>query len=401
MSKTAVLAYSGGLDTSCAIAWLKDDYGFDDVVAVLVDVGQQTDFEPAFERGYAAGASEVMLVDRKDDFADEQVAKAIQTNALYEGKYPLVSALSRPVIADAVAGVALDVGAEATVHGCTGKGNDQLRFELAFKARFPGVRVIAPLRDRIWSRDEEIAYAEARGIPVEAKQESPYSIDDNLFGRAIEAGMLEDPWVAPPEDAFALTSSPAHAPAPHEVVIGFEAGVPVSLDGEELSLAELIALLNVQAGAYGVGRIDMVENRAVGIKSRELYEAPAAMTLIPAHQALEDLVLTKAEAITKREVEVMWAKTVYDGLWFSPVREALDAFVAKTQELVTGEVRVRLQAGAPAIVGRRSEHALYAHALASYGAEDAFPHDASEGFIRLAAMEVELAAARERKLAIA
>ena len=398
MSKTAVLAYSGGLDTSCAIAWLKEDYGFDEVVAVLVDVGQQTDFEPAFERGYAAGASEVVLVDRKDDFADEQVAKAIQANALYEGKYPLISALSRPVIADAVAGVALDVGAEATVHGCTGKGNDQLRFELAFKARFPGVRVIAPLRDRIWSRDEEIAYAEARGIPVEAKQESPYSIDDNLFGRAIEAGMLEDPWVAPPEDAFALTSSAAHAPAPQEVVIGFEAGVPVSLDGEELSLAELIAALNAEAGAYGIGRIDMVENRAIGIKSRELYEAPAAMTLIPAHQALEDLVLTKAEAIAKREVEAIWAKTVYDGLWFSPVREALDAFVAKTQELVTGDVRVRLQAGAPVIVGRRSEHALYAHALASYGVEDAFPHDASEGFIRIAAMEVELAAARERKL---
>ena len=401
MGKTAVLAYSGGLDTSCAIAWLKEDYGYDDVVAVLVDVGQQANFEPAFERGYAAGASEVMLIDRRDDFADEQVAKAIQTNALYEGKYPLVSALSRPVIADAVAGVALDVGAEATVHGCTGKGNDQLRFELAFKARYPGVRVIAPLRDRIWSRDDEIAYAEARGIPVEAKQESPYSIDDNLFGRAIEAGMLEDPWVAPPEDAFALTSSPASAPAAAEIVIGFEQGVPVALDGDELSLAELIAALNAQAGPYGIGRIDMVENRAVGIKSRELYEAPAAMTLIPAHQALEDLVLTKAEAIAKREIEAIWAKTVYDGLWFSPVREALDAFVAKTQELVTGEVRVRLQAGAPAIVGRRSEHALYAHALASYGVEDAFPHDASEGFIKLAAMEVELAAARERKAALA
>jgi argininosuccinate synthase len=398
MSNTAVLAYSGGLDTSCAIAWLKEDYGYDDVIAVLVDVGQQGDFEPAVERGYAAGATEVMLVDKRDEFADEQVAKAIRTNALYEGKYPLISALSRPVIADAVASVALDVGAEATVHGCTGKGNDQLRFELAFKARYPGVRVIAPLRDRIWSRDEEIAYAEVRGIPVEAKQESPYSIDDNLFGRAIEAGMLEDPWIAPPEDAFALTSSAADAPAPVEIVLGFDAGVPVSLDDHELSLAELVAVLNALAGPYGIGRIDMVENRAVGIKSRELYEAPAAMTLIPAHQALEDLVLTKAEAIAKRDIEALWAKTVYDGLWFSPVREALDAFVAKTQELVTGEVRVRLRAGAPAVVGRRSEHALYAHALASYGVEDAFPHDASEGFIKLAAMEVELAAARERKL---
>src|SRR5436309_11198348 len=232
MSRTAVLAYSGGLDTSCAIAWLKEDYGYDDVIAVLVDVGQQADFEPALERGYAAGASEVLLVDRKDDFAEEQVAKAIQTNALYEGKYPLISALSRPVIADAVAGVALDVGAEATVHGCTGKGNDQLRFELAFKARYPGVRVIAPLRDRIWSRDEEIAYAEARGIPVEAKQESPYSIDDNLFGRAIEAGRREDPGFSPPEAACALTSSPLDAPAPKEIAIVFEHGLPVALDGE-------------------------------------------------------------------------------------------------------------------------------------------------------------------------
>ncbi len=401
MTKTAVLAYSGGLDTSCAIAWLKEDYGYDDVIAVLVDVGQQTDFEPAFARGYAAGASEVLLLDRKDEFADEQVAKALLANALYEGKYPLISALSRPVIADAVATVALDAGADAVVHGCTGKGNDQLRFELAFKSRFPGVRVIAPLRDRIWSRDEEIAYAEARGIPVEAKRESPYSIDDNLFGRAIEAGLLEDPWLAPPEDAFALTSSPASAPAPEEIVLGFEAGVPVALDGETLALAELIAVLNEQAGRYGIGRVDMVENRAVGIKSRELYEAPAALTLIPAHQALEDLVLTKAELRAKRGIEAQWAQVVYDGLWFSPLRKALDAFVATTQELVSGEVRVRLQAGSAVVVGRRSEYALYAHALASYGVEDAFPHDAAEGFIKLAAMEVELAAARERKVALA
>jgi argininosuccinate synthase len=399
MPRIAVLAYSGGLDTSCAIAWLKEDYGFDEVIAVLVDVGQQTDFEPAFARGYAAGADEVLLIDRKDDFADEQVAKALQANALYEGKYPLISALSRPVIADAVAGVALEVGAEAVVHGCTGKGNDQLRFELAFKARYPGVRVIAPLRDTIRNRDEEIAFAQARGIPVEAKQASPYSIDDNLFGRAIEAGILEDPWVAPPEDAFVMTSSAAEAPAPIEIVIGFERGVPVSLDGEHVSLAELIAILNDKAGAYGIGRIDMVENRAVGIKSRELYEAPAAMTLIAAHIALEDIVLTKAESNAKRDIGTLWAQTVYDGLWFSPIRRALDAFVETTQEVVTGEVRVRLQAGAPVVVGRRSEFALYAHELASYGVEDAFPHDAAEGFIRLAAMEVELAAARERKAA--
>ena len=397
--RIAVLAYSGGLDTSCAIAWLKEDYGFDEVVAVLVDVGQDADFDPAIARGYAAGASDVVLVDRKAEFASEQVAKALLANALYEGRYPLVSALSRPVIAEAVAEVALELDAEAVVHGCTGKGNDQLRFELAFKAKYPGVRVIAPLRDKVWTRDEEIAYAEARGIPVEAKAEKPYSIDDNLFGRAIEAGILEDPWVAPPEDAFLLTSSPASAPAPVDVVVGFEHGLPVSLDGDELELHELIAVLNPRAGAYGIGRIDMIENRAVGIKSRELYEAPAAIALIVAHQALEDLVLTKAESIGKRELEPKWAKLLYDGLWFSPLRAAYDAFFTATQELVTGEVRLTLQAGAPVVTGRRSEFALYAEQLASYGTGETFPHDAAEGFIRLAALEVELAAARERRLA--
>ena len=399
MSRIAVLAYSGGLDTSCAIAWLKEDYGFDEVVAVLVDVGQDADFEPAIARGYAAGASDVVLVDRKSEFASEQVAKALLANALYEGRYPLVSALSRPVIAEAVAEVALDLDAEAVVHGCTGKGNDQLRFELAFKAKYPGVRVIAPLRDNVWTRDEEIAYAEARGIPVEAKAEKPYSIDDNLFGRAIEAGVLEDPWAPPPEDAFVLTSSPSAAPAPVDVVVGFEHGLPVSLDGEELELHELIAVLNPLAGAYGIGRIDMIENRAIGIKSRELYEAPAAIALITAHQALEEVVLTKAEAIAKRELEPKWAKLLYDGLWFSPLRHAYDAFFAATQELVSGEVRLSLQPGAAVPTGRRSEHALYAEQLASYGTGETFPHHAAAGFIELASLEVELAAARERRLA--
>ena len=398
MSRTAVLAYSGGLDTSCAIAWLKEDYGFDQVVAVLVDVGQDADFEPAIARGYAAGASDVLLVDRRREFANEQVAKALLANALYEGRYPLVSALSRPVIAEAVAEVAVELDAEAVVHGCTGKGNDQLRFELAFKAKYPGVHVIAPLRDKIWTRDEEIEFAEARGIPVEAKAEKPYSIDDNLFGRAIEAGILEDAWVAPPEDAFLLTSHPVTAPAPVDVVVGFEQGLPVSLDGDELELHELIATLNPLAGAYGIGRIDMIENRAIGIKSRELYEAPAAIALIEAHRALEDVVLTKAEAIAKRELEPKWAKVLYDGLWFSPVRFAYDAFFAATQTLVTGEVRLSLQPGAAVVTGRRSEFALYAETLASYGTGETFPHEASEGFIRIAALEVELAAARERRL---
>jgi argininosuccinate synthase len=392
--RTAVLAYSGGLDTSCAIAWLKEDYGFDSVVAVLVDVGQEADFGPAVERGRIAGADDVVLLDRKAEFAGDQVAKALVANALYEGRYPLVSALSRPVIAGAVAEVALELGAEAVVHGCTGKGNDQLRFELAFKARYPDVTVTAPLRDRIWTRDEEIAYAGERGIPVEANVEKPYSIDDNLFGRAIESGILEDPWIAPPEDAFVLTSSPTSAPTPLDVVVSFEHGTPVALDGEELELHELVAGLNELAGPYGIGRIDMIENRAVGIKSRELYEAPGAITLIEAHKALEDLVLTKAELHAKRELEPRWATLVYEGLWFHPLRSAYDAFFAATQETVTGQVRVSLQAGAPVVTGRRSEHALYAEQLASYATGETFPHDAASGFIRIAALETELLARR-------
>jgi len=397
VSKTAVVAFSGGLDTSCIVAWLKEDwYGFDEVVAVLVDVGQEFDLEESIVRGKAAGADDVLLVDRKDAFAEEQCVRAIKTNALYEGKYPLVSALSRPVIARAVAEIALEVGAEAAVHGCTGKGNDQLRFELAFKANFPEVRVIAPLRDRIWTRDEEIEYALAKGIPVQATQESPFSFDENLFGRAIEAGVLEDPWNRPPDEPYALTGSPESAPAPAEVVVGFERGVPVTLDGEELSPATLIARLNALAGPYGIGRLDMIENRAVGIKSREVYEAPAALVLIAAHSALEDVVLTKDEARIKRPLEQRWTELVYEGLWFSPAREAIDAFVDRTQELVAGEVRLELRPNTAVVTGRRSDTMLYAEQLASYGTGETFPHHAAEGFIRIAALETELAAARAR-----
>ena len=394
---TAVVAYSGGLDTSCILAWLQEEpYDFDEVVAVLVDVGQQFDLEESIARANAAGADDVLLVDRKQVFADEQCARAIVTNALYEGKYPLVSALSRPVIAQAVAEIALERGAEAVVHGCTGKGNDQLRFELAFKAHYPGVRVIAPLRDRIWTRDEEIEYALARGIPVVQTAASPYSIDENLFGRAIEAGVLEDPWSAPPEEPYALTADPAGAPDPVEIVVGFERGVPVSLDDEELPLADLIAQLNGVAGDYGIGRIDMVENRAVGIKSREVYEAPAAIVLITAHSALEDVVLTKDEARLKRPLEQRWTELVYEGRWFSPAREAIDAFVDSTQQLVTGEVRLELRPNVAVVTGRRSPHLLYAAELASYGTGETFPHEASEGFIRISSLETELHAARVR-----
>jgi argininosuccinate synthase len=394
-----VLAFSGGLDTSCAIAWLLEDYGFDEVVAVLVDVGQEFDLDASLDRGRAAGASDVILLDRVDAFAGEQVARALKANALYEGRYPLVSALSRPVIAEAVASLAQELGAEAVVHGCTGKGNDQVRFELAFRANYPGVKVIAPLRDRPWTREEEIDYALARGIPVEAKRRSPYSVDENLFGRSIEAGVLEDPWAAPPEDAFRLTADPALAPDPVDVAVGFESGLPVSLDGEELALPALIHELNARAGAYGIGRIDMIENRMVGIKSRELYEAPAAIALIEAHRALEELVLTKAELRTKRRLEQTWAELVYEGGWFTPLRTAIDAFVDATQEPVTGEVRLELRQGAAVVSGRRSEHALYAEKLASYGPGETFPHAAAEGFIAVLALEAELAARRARRRA--
>ncbi len=401
MSRIAVLAYSGGLDTSCAIAWLKEDYGFDEVVAVLVDVGQEFDVRASLARGRAAGADDVLLVDRKEAFAADQLAKALKTNALYEGRYPLVSALSRPVVAEVVASLALELGAEAVVHGCTGKGNDQLRFELAFRANYPGVRVIAPLRDRVWTRDEEIAYALERGIPVKQTADSPYSVDENLFGRSIEAGVLEDPWTAPPEEIYALTSDPDGAPAPAEVVIGFEAGLPVSVDGDELGLVELVASLNEQAGAYGIGRIDMIENRVVGIKSREIYEAPAAVALVEAHRALEDIVLTKDELRTKRQLETRWTELVYEGLWFSPLRRAIDAFVDTTQETVSGEVRLELRPSAAVVTGRRSENALYAETLASYATGETFPHSAAEGFMTIASLETDVLAALARKRAAA
>ena len=394
---TAVVAYSGGLDTSCILAWLHEEpYGFDEVVAVLVDVGQEFDLDESIVRAEAAGASEVLLVDRKDEFAEEQCARAIVTNALYEGKYPLVSALSRPVIAQAVAEIALERSAEAVVHGCTGKGNDQLRFELAFKAHYPDVRVIAPLRDRIWTRDEEIEYALAKGIPVVQTAASPYSIDENLFGRAIEAGVLEDPWNPPPDEPYALTSDPAAAPEPVEIVVGFERGIPVSLDGQDVPLAELIAQANRLAGAYGIGRIDMIENRAVGIKSREVYEAPGAIALIAAHSALEDVVLTKDEARLKRPLEQRWTELVYEGRWFSPARVAIDAFVDSTQVLVTGDVRLELRPNAAIVTGRRSPNMIYAAELASYGTGETFPHEAAEGFIRISSLETELHAARAR-----
>ena len=392
MSRTAVVAYSGGLDTSCILAWLKEDwYGFEEVVAVLVDVGQEFDLEESITRARAADADDVLLVDRREAFADEQCARAILTNALYEGKYPLVSALSRPVIAQAVAEIALDLGAEAVVHGCTGKGNDQLRFELAFKAHYPGVKVIAPLRERIWTRDEEIEYALAKGIPVVQTTASPFSIDENLFGRAIEAGVLEDPWNAPPEEPYALTRDPASSPAPTEIVIGFEKGIPVSLDGEDLGLADLIATLNRLAGAYGIGRIDMIENRAVG------HQEPRGVRGARRDDAHRGALGPRGRRAHEGR-----------GAAEAPARAALDRDRLRgplVQPGPRGDRRLRRrdpgarQRGGPAgAAGERrgrdrpalAEHMLYAAELASYGAGETFPHDAAEGFIRVSSLETEL-----------
>ena len=376
-----VLAYSGGLDTSVLVHWLAEQ-GYE-VFAVAVDVGQQEDFEQVRRRGELAGAAEVRVVDAVDRFAAEILTKAIKANGLYEGKYPMVSGLARSLIADEVVKVARDVGAGSVAHGCTGKGNDQVRFEVSFGVLAPDLTVLAPIRDEGIPREKAIALAQEWGIPI-ADVATAYSIDENLWGRTAECGPLEDPWAAPPEEAFARTASPADRPSePAEVVVSFERGVPVALDGAATSLPELIRAVDALGGRYGFGRVDMIENRRVGIKSRELYEVPGALALIAAHRALEDLTLEREVAHFKPGVEQRWADLVYDGQWFSPLRRALDAFVDETQRHVTGDVRLRFSPGACTVVGRRSEHALYDLSLATYGSGDAFDQSHAEGFVRL------------------
>jgi argininosuccinate synthase len=379
--RRAALAYSGGLDTSVTIRWLVDQ-GYD-VVAVAVDVGQQEDFGRIRERGVRAGASGVRVVDAVGRFADEVLARAIRTNALYEGKYPMVSALARPLIADEVVTVAREVGAEVLAHGCTGKGNDQVRFEVSFSVLAPELPILAPIRDDGIPRDKAVVLASEWGIPI-ADVATAFSIDENLWGRTAECGVLEDAWAAPPEDAFARTASPPNRPAePLETTLTFDRGVPVALDGEEASLAELIRAVDAVGGRYGFGRVDMIENRRIGIKSRELYEVPGALALITAHRALEDLTLEREVAHAKPALEQRWTDLVYDGLWFSPLRTAIDAFVDATQANVSGDVRLRFSPGACEVVGRRSPHALYDVGLATYGPDDAFDQRHAEGFVRL------------------
>jgi argininosuccinate synthase len=378
-----VLAYSGGLDTSVAIGWLKDKYGFE-VVAMAADVGQGVDADLLRARGAACGASDVVVVDAREEFARDFIVPVLRANALYMGKYPLVAALSRPLIANHLVRVAREYGASAVAHGCTGKGNDQVRFEVATAALAPDLQTVAPVRDSGLTRDAAIAYAEERGLPIPVTKSSPYSIDDNLWGRTIECGALEDPWVAPPADAFAMTVDAAAAPAePDVMTVAFESGVPTAIDGAARDLVTLVGEANARAGAQGIGRVDMIEDRLVGIKSRELYEVPGALALIAAHTDLEDLTLERSIGAFKRTLSQPYAELVYNGQWYSPLRGALDAFVAESQKPVTGDVRLRLHRGAITVEGRRSPRALYSHGLATYEAGDSFDHDAAAGFVKL------------------
>ncbi len=377
----AVLAYSGGLDTSVTIRWLIEK-GYE-VHAVAVDVGQQEDFAQIVARGEAAGATSVRVVDAVQRYAEEFLAPAIKANGLYEGKYPMVSGLARPCIVEEVVGVARELDAGTVAHGCTGKGNDQVRFEVGFDVLAPDLKVLAPIRDAHIPRDKAIALAGEWGIPIGSIVTS-YSIDENLWGRTAECGPLEDPWVAPPEDAFARTKPTSERPdEPAEITVTFERGIPVGLDGEARTLPEIVRGLDALAGSYGFGRVDMIENRRVGIKSRELYEVPGALSILRAHQALEDLTLEREVAHHKPLLEQRWADLVYDGQWFSPLRAAIDAYVDSTQSHVSGDVRLRYEAGTCTVVGRRSDHSLYDLELATYGAGDAFDQSLAEGYVRL------------------
>jgi argininosuccinate synthase len=401
-AKRVVLAYSGGLDTSVAVRWIQEEWGAE-VVALAADVGQVPDADAAYwdavrERALAAGAREAIVVDAREEYAREYVARAIKANALYEGKYPLVSALSRPVIARHLVAAAREHDADAVAHGCTGKGNDQVRFEVSVRALAPDLDVLAPVRVWGFTRRDSIEYAARHAIPITVTEEQPYSVDENIVGRAIECGVLEDPWVAPPEDVYELTSPVADAPREaREVALRFERGVPVALDGAALGLHRILDELNPVVGAYGFGRLDMVENRRVGIKSRETYECPGMLALMVAHADLESITLERDVMREKARLEPRYAELVYDGLWYSPLREAFDAFIDSTQRDVTGDVRLRLEPGRCFVAGRRADRGLYDYALATYEAEDAFRHEDAAGFVRLWGLSVETWSRRQRR----
>ncbi len=394
-----VLAYSGGLDTSVAIPWLAERFDAE-IIAATLDLGQGRELDAVRERAIATGAARCHVLDVQDEFAANYILPALHANALYEDQYPLATALGRPLIASKLVEIAHQENATAIAHGCTGKGNDQVRLDVGVRALDPLLKVIAPARVWGMTRADEIEYANLRGIPVPATVESPYSTDANLWGRSIECGVLEDPWTEPPEDIFTLTKSPAAAPdIPAYLEIGFESGTPVSVNGVAMPLTELIRSVGTIAGAHGVGRIDVVENRLVGIKSREIYEAPAAVALHAAHRELEALVIPRDLHRLKRDLSVRYADLVYNGLWFTPTREAIDAFVASAQSRVSGTVRLKLFKGSLLVVGRTSPFALYEHALATYDAGDQFDHTAAEGFIKIWGLPVEIAARRSVRAA--
>ena len=406
MAKRIVLAYSGGLDTSVAVRWMTEELDAE-VIALAVDLGQGGDWDAVRARAVAAGAVEVAVVDARQEFGSDFVAPAIWANALYEGRYPLISSLSRPVIVKHLVKAAREHGADAIAHGCTGKGNDQVRFEVSSRALAPDLEVVAPVRTWGFTRDDSMEYAKRWGIPISATKASPYSVDQNLWGRTVECGIIEDPWVMPPQDVYELTvPKPAAGEAddrePVEIVIGFSRGLPVALDGQPMPLHELVPALDHKVGPYGFGRVDMVENRRVGIKSREIYECPGALALLMAHADLEGMTLERDLAHEKARLEPRWAELVYDGMWYSPLKASLDAFFAESQRFVTGEVRLRCEAGtAPDgvgccfVAGRRSPVALYDHDLATYSAADRFRHQDAEGFVRIFGLGIETWASKQ------
>ncbi len=397
MNDKLVLAYSGGLDTSVAIKWLKEKYGTD-VIAVTIDVGNEKDFTLVKEKALNAGAIKAIVIDAKQDYVNDFIFPALKANAFYEGEYPLATALSRPLMARLMVGVARQEGATAIAHGCTGKGNDQVRFEVSITALAPDLKIAAPAREWNMTREESIAYAKKHGIPVPVTVKSPYSVDAAVWGRSVECGALEDPWNEPPEDAYEMTASIKNAPDEAQFIeISFEKGIPVALDGTRMNGLELIERLNEITGKHGIGRIDMVENRLVGIKSREIYEAPAAVTLLKAHRALEALVLSKQQMNFKSLVSQEYADLIYNGLWFSGHREDLAAYVDSTQRFVTGTVRMKFLKGNAIVVGRKSPYSLYDLSLATYDKGDKYNQQAAPGFIHIWGLPLKTQAQRQQK----
>ncbi|HZK58655.1 MAG TPA: argininosuccinate synthase [Cryobacterium sp.] len=395
MAERVVLAYSGGLDTSVGIGWLKDATG-KEVVALAIDVGQSgEDMDVIRQRALDCGAVESIVVDAKDEFANDYIMPALKANALYQKRYPLVSALSRPLIAKYLASTAKAMGADSVAHGCTGKGNDQVRFEAAVAALAPDLTSLAPVRDLALTRDKAIEYAAVHNLPIAQSKKSPYSIDQNVYGRAVETGFLEDPWNAPIEDLYTYTQDPSIPREATEVVISFDQGVPVAIDGVAVTPLQAIELMNLHAGSQGVGRIDIVEDRLVGIKSREVYEAPAGIALIAAHEELENMTIERDLARYKRGVEAKWAELVYDGLWFSGLKRALDVFIDETQKHVTGDIRLKLHAGTAVVTGRKSTQSLYDFNLATYDTGDTFDQSMAKGFIELWSLPSKIAARRD------